>query len=155
MMRILITALLTAMIATTATPLRADIYECLDANGAKRFTNIKSEAKGCKQLSVSAPNVVSIPAAKSGATPGRFPKVDPKTQTQRDNDRRKILENELANEERNLAQAKAALIEQENIRTGGERNYQRVLDRLAPFQKKVKLHEDNIANLKKEIGNLR
>jgi hypothetical protein len=145
MMRILITALLTAMIATTATPLRADIYECLDAN----------EAKGCKQLSVSAPNVVSIPAAKSGATPGRFPKVDPKTQTQRDNDRRKILENELANEERNLAQAKAALIEQENIRTGGERNYQRVLDRLAPFQKKVKLHEDNIANLKKEIGNLR
>ena len=30
-----------------------------------------------------------------------------------------------------------------------------MLDRIEPFQKKVKLHEDNIANLRKELGNLR
>ena len=36
-----------------------------------------------------------------------------------------------------------------------ERNAQRMLDRIEPFQKKVKLHEDNIANLRKELGNLR
>jgi len=154
-MRILTLALTATTLATFATPLRADIWECEDSNGAKRFTNIQAEAKGCKLLAVTAPNVVSVPATKGGATPGSFPKVDPKTQAQRDNDRRRILENELANEERNLAAAKAALIQQESVRTGDERNYQRVLDRLAPFQKKVKLHEDNIANLQREIGNLR
>ncbi len=144
-------------LATVATPLSADIWECEDSNGAKRFTNIQADAKGCKLLSVSQPNVVSVPAPKGGATPtqGSFPKVDPKTQQTRDNDRRKILENELANEERNLAVARAELIQQENVRTGDEKNYQRVLDRLEPFQKKVKLHEDNIANLRKEISNLR
>ena len=154
-MRNLILALTAVTLATFAMPLRADMWQCEDPSGSPRFTNIPSEAKGCKVLSVSPPNVVSVPASKGGATPGNFPKVDPKTQAQRDNDRRKILENELANEERNLATAKAALIQQESVRTGDERNYQRVLDRLEPFEKNVKLHEDNIANLKKEIGNLR
>ena len=41
------------------------------------------------------------------------------------------------------------------MRLGTERNYQRVLDRLEPFQKKVKLHEDNVANLRREISNMR
>lgn len=151
-MRYLILALVLAVLAK---PSWAEIYECVEPNGAKRFTNIKADAKGCKLLEVSSPNVVSPPPPKSIATPGSFPRVDPKTQAQRDNDRRKILENELANEERNLAVAKAELIQQENIRTGNEKNYQRVLDRLEPFQKRVKLHEDNIANLKKELANLR
>ena len=35
-----------------------------------------------------------------------------------------------------------------------EEDYQKVLDRLEPFQKKVKVHEDNIANLQKELANL-
>lgn len=148
-------AILTLVLAVLAGPSWAEIYECIEPNGAKRFTNIKADAKGCKLLEVSAPNVVSPPPPKSVATPGGFPKVDPKTQAQRDNDRRKILENELANEERNLAVARAELVQQENIRTGDEKNYQRVLDRLEPFQKRVKLHEDNIANLRKELANLR
>jgi hypothetical protein len=38
------------------------------------------------------------------------------------------------------------------MRLGSERNYQRVLDRLEPYQRKVKLHEDNIANLRRELA---
>ena len=76
-------------------------------------------------------------------------------QQQRDNDRKKILETELINEERNLQLAKKELSEQENTRLGSERNAQRMLDRIEPFQKKVKLHEDNIGNLKKELANIR
>ena len=76
-------------------------------------------------------------------------------QQQRDNDRKKILETELINEERNLQVARRELAEQESIRLGGERNAQRMIDRIEPFQKKVKLHEDNIASLKKELSNLR
>ena len=135
----------------------ADIYECVEADGSKRFTNVKSEAKGCKQLDIAPVNV--IPATKpqpgKSATPANFPKVDAQTQKQRDFDRRKILERELANEEQLLDRARKDLAEQESIRLGSERNYQRVIERLEPYQKKVKLHEDNVASLKKELANLR
>lgn len=140
-----------------ATATRAEIYECIDANGNKRFTNIKSEAKGCKLLDIGPVNVVPAPKqqAKSAPGPANFPKVDPQTQKQRDADRRRILEQELGNEQKLLGQAQKELAEQESIRLGSERNYQRVLDRLEPYQKKVQLHEDNVANLKKELSNLR
>ena len=73
----------------------------------------------------------------------------------RDNDRRRILEQELNSEQKLLDQAKKELGEQEAVRLGSERNYQRVLDRLEPFQKRVRLHEDNIANLRKELSKIR
>ena len=134
----------------------ADMWECEERGGGKRFTNIKADAKGCKQLTVT-PNIVSSPPGRGagGASPGDFPKVAPQVQQQRDNDRKKILETELVNEEKNLQAAKLELAEQENIRLGSERNAQRMLDRIEPYQKKVKLHEDNIANLKKELSNIR
>jgi hypothetical protein len=47
------------------------------------------------------------------------------------------------------------LAAQEAVRLGSERNYQRVLDRLEPYKKKVKLHEDNIGNLRKELSSVR
>jgi hypothetical protein len=93
--------------------------------------------------------------AKSGTTPKDFPRVDSDTQRQRDNDRRKILEQERANEQRLLDQARKELSEQESVRLGSERNYQRVLERLEPYRKKVKLHEDNVANLTRELANMK
>ena len=143
---------------------RADIWECLDASGNKRFTNIKAEAKGCKLLVVAPPNTVAIPrqpakgapaepsrTGPGSSTPANFPKVEPDTQKQRDNDRRKILDQELANEQKLLEQAKKELEDQASQRLGSERNYGRVLERLEPYKKKVKLHEDNIASLKREM----
>ena len=134
----------------------AEIWECMDEGGNRRFTNIPSEAKGCKPLNVQPPNTVSAPAAKpkakTAARPPDFPKVDGNTQKQRDNDRRRILDQELANEQKLLDQARKELTEQESQRLGSERNYQRVLDRLEPYKKKVKLHEDNIANLRRELA---
>ena len=145
------------LLGLSASALRAEIYECIDANGSKRFTNIKSEAKGCKLLDLGPMNTVPAPKppGKSAPAPANFPKVDADTQKQRDADRRRILEQELANEQKLLDQAQKDLAEQESIRLGSEKNYQRVLDRLEPYQKKVTLHENNVANLKKEMGNLR
>ena len=146
------------ILGLSATALRADIYECVDPNGNKRFTNIKAEAKGCKLLNVSIPNVVpapKAPASKGSAatpTPSSFPRVDVDTQRQRDTDRRRILEQELSNEEKLLDQAKKDLAAQDSVRLGSERNYQRVIERLEPYKKKVKLHEDNIASLKRELA---
>ena len=145
------------LIAWVALGAHAQIYECVDASGNKRFTNIKSEAKGCRPLDVGPINTVPAykPPAKAAPTPPNFPKVDAATQCERDSDRRRILEQELANEQKQLAAAQKALAEQEAVRNGDERNYQRVLDRLEPYQKKVKQHENNIESLKKELANLR
>lgn len=158
-MRLLICSLLLMTFAVSA---RAEIYECVDSSGNKRFTNVKAEATGCKPMNL--PSVSTVPAPKPAAakpgesrsgTPDSFPKVDPSTQQQRDAGRRKILEQELANEEQLLDQAKKDLAEQEATRLGNERNYQRVLERLEPYKKKVALHESNIANLRKEMSSLR
>ncbi len=152
-MRNLVLALLLAL---GASAVRAEIYECVDQSGNKRFTNIRSEAKGCKPMNIAPPNTVAPPRPQSReAAPPNFPSVDAQTQKQRDGDRRRILEQELDREQKLLDQAKQELAEQESIRLGSERNYQRVLDRLEPFKKKVKLHEDNVANLKKELANTR
>jgi hypothetical protein len=136
---------------------QAEIYECVNPDGSKRFTNIKAEAKGCKALDIAPINVVPAlkPAPGKTASPANFPRVDAQTQKERDTDRRKILERELATEEQLLAAARKALAEQEAIRLGSERNYQRVIERLEPYQKKVQLHESNVANLRKELGNLK
>jgi hypothetical protein len=158
-MRFLICSVLLMAYAASA---RAEIYECVDGSGNKRFTNVKAEAAGCKSMNL--PTGSTVPAPKPGAvkpgdtrsaTPGTFPKVDPSTQQQRDAGRRKILEQELANEEQLLEQAKKDLAEQESTRLGNERNYQRVLERLEPYKKKVALHESNIVNLRKEMSSLR
>ncbi len=142
---------------------RAEIWECIDSSGNKRFTNVKAEATGCKPMNLPPVSTVSAPPksgpkgsdAKPQAAQGNFPKVDAPVQQQRDNERRKILEQELANEQKLLDQAQKDLAEQEATRLGSERNYQRVLDRLEPFKKKVALHESNIANLRKELSTLR
>lgn len=141
--------------------LQAEIYECMEPSGSKLFTSDPKEAKakGCKAMNLGPPNTVSTskPQSKSASTPTPkdFPKVDKDTQKQRDNDRRRLLEQELASEEKLLAQAKKELAEQESIRLGSEVNYQRVLNRLEPFKKKVALHENNVANLKRELAGTR
>lgn len=140
---------------------QAEIWECVDGNGNKRFTNVKTEAAGCKPMNL--PPIASVPTPKPGASapatngskpaasPGNFPKVDPATQQQRDAGRRKLLEQELAEEQRLLDQARKALAEQESTRLGNERNYQRVLERLEPYKKKVALHEHNVTKLREEL----
>jgi hypothetical protein len=146
-------------LALWVSALRAEMYQCTDANGKPLFTNnIKTPgAKSCKLMDIGPMNTVPAPkpSGKSAPAPANFPKVDADTQKQRDADRRRILEQELATEQKLLDQARKDLAEQESTRLGSEKNYQRVLDRLEPYQKKVQLHENNIANLKKELGNLR
>jgi hypothetical protein len=137
----------------------ADIFKCTDSSGHVTYTNQKSADKGCVLLSKDQA-VSTVPGARStakssGPSPAGFPKVDGDTQRRRDDDRRKILDQELSAEEKSLEQAKKDLAEQEIQRSGDEKNYQRVLDRLQPYKDKVTLHERNVEALKKEIGNLR
>jgi hypothetical protein len=136
------------------------VWRCLEQDGRAHYTNIKKETDG-KQCTVVTRevSVVSAPQqpqrAAATPTPANFPRVDKETQRSRDDGRRRILEDELSTEEKGLSEAKVKLAEQESIRNGDEKNYQRVLDRLRPYQDAVDRHERNVAALKREISGLR
>ncbi len=135
----------------------ADVFKCVDEDGHVTYTNSKPFPKAkCTTLSRDQ-RVSTVPgrAATPTPSPAGFPKVDGDTQKARDSDRRKILEQELSAEQKNLELARKELADQEAVRTGDERNYQRVIERLQPYKDKVALHERNLEALKKEIGNLR
>jgi hypothetical protein len=139
-------------------PTWGDTFKCLDANGRATYTNLKDETKGknCTVVMREISVVPAIPASRAATatpSPAGFPKVDPATQKSRDGARRRILEEELGGEEKALAQAKAELTEQEGIRTGDEKNYQRVLDRLQKYKDDVERHQKNVEALKKELSN--
>ena len=100
-------------------------------------------------------NTAPAPPKAPQQKPTNFPSVDNDTQRQRDAGRRKILEQELAQEQQQLDAAKKQLVEQKDVRLGNERNFSRVEERLKPYEDKVKLHEGNVESLRKEIGNVK
>ena len=145
------------VLALAAPHLHAEMWKCVDQDGNTRYTNVRADAKGCTALNLdpinTAPATVAPPRPQQ--KPANFPSVDNGTQRQRDAGRRKILEQELAQEQQQLEAAKKQLNEQRDVRLGSERNYARVEERLKPYQDRVRLHENNIESLKKEIANVR
>lgn len=141
-------------------PARGDTFKCRDANGHITYTNMKEETRGknctlvMREISV-VPSNPRPPAAAEDRSPAGFPRVDAATQKSRDVERRKILQDELSGEEKALAKAKEDLTQQESVRNGNERNYQKVLDRLQPYKDEVERHQKNIEALNKELGNTR
>lgn len=127
------------------------IYKCIDAGGGTVITNTRID-KSCKPVA-SAPETTLPPppkvrsAAAGAPSPAGFPRVGEETQRARDNDRRHILGQELAGEQRALEQARKELAEQEAARGGGERS--------APYRDRVAQHERNIQAIQKELDNLR
>ena len=142
--------------ACTATAAHAEMWKCVDADGNTRYTNVRVDVKGCKPLNLEPMNTAAPASrAQTQPKPANFPSVDNETQKQRDAGRRKILEQELAQEQQQLDVAKKQLAEQQDIRLGTEKNFARVEERVKPFEGRVKLHESNIENLKKEIANIK
>lgn len=141
----------------------ADVYKCVETDAATgqpqvTYTNTV-RGKNCTKLSSDLP-VSSVPGMKPRAAPPSasgqgFPRVSDSDQRKRDDDRRTILEAELEAEEKALEVARKALADEEAVRHGNERNYQRKLDRVAPFQEKVEQHERNVEAIKKELRSQR
>jgi len=153
---------LPTLVACLAAPAaQADIYKCVSDSGQITYTNAKPSAheKGCSLMTKDQPvSTASSGSRKSGTaatpSPSSFPKVDSDTQKSRDNDRRKILENELDAEMKALDAAKKELAEQEAVRNGDEKNYQKFLDRVQPYKDTVALHQRNVDSLNKELAKL-
>lgn len=134
-----------------------EIYKCIDPqSGRPLYTSDKRETQGRKCELVSREiNVVPATKPPQSASPSNFPRETPAAKASAKERQREILEKELAAEQQQLAQAQKQLAEQESIRTGDEKNYARVLDRLQPYKDNVELHQKNIEALKRELSNIR
>ncbi|WP_024301547.1 DUF4124 domain-containing protein [Pseudogulbenkiania sp. MAI-1] len=138
------------------------IYKYVDPSGHVTFSNTPMKGGAPIKLSplstYSSSDEVkpssSAPSSSPSTPPfsSRYPNVDSATQQQRDNGRRKILEQELANEQKALTEAQKALAEGRATRLGNERNYQKYLDRVQQLQEQVTEHQKNVEALRRELG---
>ena len=115
-----------------ATAVHAEIYKYTDENGHVTYSN--SPRAGAKSLQLS-------PGKAKAATPSHFPRVDKATQQQRDAMRRQLLLDELGNEQRSLAAARAAARQ-----PGADPGRQ---------AEAMRLHEKNIEMLNKELARIK
>jgi hypothetical protein len=140
------------------------VYKCRDTNGTVMFTNSPPNPKACEKITVSP--VSTIPAPKlpprtsngnggSTATPANFPRVDSAQQKARDEDRRDLLNEELAKTESKCTALKKEYNNGEPERQGNERNYAKYQERLAKLKDDVARCDADITALKKEIALLK
>jgi Domain of unknown function (DUF4124) len=155
--------LLASLVSASAS---AEIFKCVEEGGRVTYSNV--QATGCTRLNVG-PTTNQVPKRSGGASPnvrstlsGDFPRVDTGTQRARDDDRRRILDQELANETSALESARKVLSSEESQVMPEERNVAgrginnaKVEQRLQPVRDRVAMHERNIEALRKEIANLR
>lgn len=137
---------------------QAEIYKAVDENGHVTYSS--TPIKGGKRL-ILEPLPTMMPPGKARA-PQEFPKVDNETQRGRDDNRRKILQDELNAEEKLLEEAKQNLNEAESkpevFKGTDGRTYRNVAkydEKIKPLNDQVELHQQNIAALKTELSKLK
>src|SRR5882672_10263419 len=135
-----------------------EIYKCLDTSGRPLYTSDKRDTTGKKCDLVSREiNVVpaqQIPVQRPSNSRSGFPRESASDRANAKERQREILEKELTTEQQLLAKAQQDLTEQESVRSGDERNYARVLERLQPYKDSVEVHQKNVEALRRELGNL-
>jgi hypothetical protein len=143
-------------LAAFACSAQADIYKRVDDEGHVTYSS--KPIKGGKKIHLEP--LPTMPAPKISNE--SFPNVNPNTQSKRDDTRRKILDDELATEQKALEEAQAKLKEgQENPEVfktpSGQtfRNVSKYEEKVGKLQEEVTLHEKNIEALKTELGNLK
>lgn len=134
------------------------VFRCVDESGRMQYTNVQTDMAG-RQCQIVQGEVSVVPGSTPASTARKPPAPAQQQATAnrdsaagRETSRRRILEEELAQEEQLLQKARADLTAQEATRGGDERNYQKVLDRLKPFQDTVDRHARNVDALKKELA---
>jgi|SRR5579859_7665762 len=130
-----------------------EIWKCKGRDGRWTYTNDRNEAEKLK-CEVVTRQVNVAPASKAPAGSAGFPKETAAERSSARERQREILEKELATEQTALAKAQQDLAAQESVRTGGERNYARVEERLQPYKDSVETHQKNIEALRRELSNL-
>jgi len=140
---------------------QGSVCKYVDADGNVVFSNVAPD-KGLRKLSclnsvASDDTGKKSPApARATPTPAGFPRVDADTQRGRDDVRRRVLADELAAEEKLLAEARTSYANGAPIPLPEEQaNAERYRDRIGRLRQAVQLHGRNIEALKKELGTTR
>jgi hypothetical protein len=154
-------------IASSPALAQGDIFLCVDDGGRKTYQNTGT-GKGCKRVdvqpitSVPAPRVPVAASGSNGIRPAvdqrttGFPRVEADTQRARDNDRRRILEDELKIEEDRLVRLRSEFNNGQPERNGDEtRNFARYQERVARMQEDIQRSEGNVSALRRELALLR
>jgi len=149
-----------ALLATwlSAVSAFADTCKYVDKDGRVIYSN--APVKNARKLTCfqepapppAEPSKARASAPSTGETSDK--RIEPAVQRKRDEDRRKILEEELAREQKALEEARKVLTDQQAQRAGEERNYARVQERIKPFLDAVTMHEKNISSIQQELANL-
>jgi hypothetical protein len=156
-------AVFLAIAALVAGPARAqqqvtEIFKCKGADGHWTYTNDRREAEKqkCEVVTrqVNVAPASKVPPSSRSARPGEFPRETAAERASARERQREILEKELVTEQAALAKARQDLAAQEAVRTGEERNYARVQERLQPYKDSIETHEKNIEALRRELNNL-
>jgi len=125
-----------------------NMYKCATQSGASSYFNVPG-ADG--QLPGSASASQPVRSAKA-ATPAGFPRVDADTQKGRDDVRRKVLSEELAAEEKLLAESRTQYADGAPPPLPDEKaDAEKYRARIARLRQSMSVHEKNIEALKKEL----
>ncbi|MEO6270277.1 MAG: DUF4124 domain-containing protein [Lautropia sp.] len=139
---------------------QAQIYRCESPDGTPLFQN--APGKNCKAMDL--PSLTTVPSPRppagnrtttANASPSDFPRVDASAQRNRDSDRRRILEDELAREKSRLEEIRKEYNGGEPERLGNERNYQKYLDRVERLKDDITRSETNVASLRRELESVK
>ena len=154
-------ALGAALVAVLPVPsAHATICKYIDGDGNIVYSNV-APRKGLRKLSCEivddAPRrPTSGGNGKSASTPASFPRVEAATQRSRDEMRRKVLEDELASEEKLLGEARDAYGNGAPAPLADEKtDAERYRQRIARLRQVVQVHERNVEALRKELATTR
>ncbi|MGC2459216.1 MAG: DUF4124 domain-containing protein [Gallionellaceae bacterium] len=146
--------------ATQITCTQAEIYKYTDPDGHVTYSS--TPIKGAKKLDLDSEPTPQTPSRSSDLRGSNFPKVDSETQKNRDETRRKILEDELASEAKLLAEARQNLkdgMDKPEVYRGQDgktyRNVAKYNEKISELESEVTLHEKNIDALRTELANLK
>ena len=140
---------------------QAEIYKAVDENGHVTYSS--TPIKGGKKIILEPLPTMAPPGRpRPAASPSDFPKVNSETQKNRDDTRRKILQDELNTEEGLLEKARFALKEGEQnpeVYQGKDgktyRNVAKYEEKIRMLNEQVELHLKNTGALKTELSNLK
>lgn len=134
----------------------AEIYKSVDADGHVTYSS--SPLKGGKKISLE-PLPARASPPRTAVSPEGFPKVDSATQKNRDEMRRRILQEELGKEEKLLEEARQNLKDGEGnpeVYKGQDgktyRNVAKYQEKIKTLSDLVELHSKNIEALKVELS---
>jgi len=126
-------------------------YKCYTQSGAFSYFNVPGTESHSPE-----PVITKRPPSTASSTPpaSGFPRVDAATQRSRDDLRREVLGDELATEEKLLADARTAYGNGAPAPLPEEKSdTEKYRQRIARLRQSVELHERNIEALRKELGN--